>query len=364
MNNKKIAVIGLKGLPAFGGAAAVGENLINQLKARYDFTVYSVNSHTDKVTNNISGYRQIVFNKTSGNSINTFVYYLKTLFHVMFVAKYDLIFLHHSESGFITPILKMKYKVILTIHGVFHNKTDPKFNKISNFLFRRFEKLNMKYADVIISVSQQDALSSKKKYKRDVVYIPNGINIPKLEPVPLEKSYWLFAASRIYEIKGLHLLLEAMKTYKFTNRLKVIGDLDQKLDYKKKILTLSQGLNIDYIDRIKNKTVLFQIIKNSRLFIFPSIYEAMSMMLLEVASLSVPIIASDISANKSIFGDDEMLFFKSNDPTSLGNKLMFAERNKKLLLQNANNAFTKVTSKYNWKNISKNYENIFNSFLV
>ena len=27
----RIAVIGLKGLPAFGGAAAVGENIINQL---------------------------------------------------------------------------------------------------------------------------------------------------------------------------------------------------------------------------------------------------------------------------------------------------------------------------------------------
>ena len=33
MNKKlKIAVIGLKGLPAFGGAATVGENIIEQLK--------------------------------------------------------------------------------------------------------------------------------------------------------------------------------------------------------------------------------------------------------------------------------------------------------------------------------------------
>ena len=29
MLKKKIAVIGLKGLPAFGGAATIGENLIN-----------------------------------------------------------------------------------------------------------------------------------------------------------------------------------------------------------------------------------------------------------------------------------------------------------------------------------------------
>ena len=43
---KKIAVIGLKGLPAFGGAAAVGESLINKLKNEYNFTVLSTASHT------------------------------------------------------------------------------------------------------------------------------------------------------------------------------------------------------------------------------------------------------------------------------------------------------------------------------
>lgn len=64
-NSKKprIAVIGLKGLPAFGGAATVGENIINQLKDKYDFTVYSVSSHTDLKTGEYNGYKQIVFKK-------------------------------------------------------------------------------------------------------------------------------------------------------------------------------------------------------------------------------------------------------------------------------------------------------------
>ena len=48
MKKKKIAVIGLKGLPAFGGAATVGENIIEQLKDKYEFTVYSTSSHTSK----------------------------------------------------------------------------------------------------------------------------------------------------------------------------------------------------------------------------------------------------------------------------------------------------------------------------
>ena len=45
---KDVAIIGLKGLPAFGGAATVGEKTIEQLKDKYNFTVYSIDTHTNK----------------------------------------------------------------------------------------------------------------------------------------------------------------------------------------------------------------------------------------------------------------------------------------------------------------------------
>ncbi len=52
MKKKKIAVIGLKGLPAFGGTANGGENIIEQLSDKYDFTVYSILSHTSEIITN------------------------------------------------------------------------------------------------------------------------------------------------------------------------------------------------------------------------------------------------------------------------------------------------------------------------
>jgi hypothetical protein len=46
MAKKKVAVIGLKGLPPFGGAANVGDNIIEQLAGEYDFTIYATETHT------------------------------------------------------------------------------------------------------------------------------------------------------------------------------------------------------------------------------------------------------------------------------------------------------------------------------
>src|SRR6185312_3779723 len=62
MAKKRIAVIGLKGLPPFGGAANVGDNIIAQLSKDYDFTIYATASHTHH-RGDYKGARQIVFKK-------------------------------------------------------------------------------------------------------------------------------------------------------------------------------------------------------------------------------------------------------------------------------------------------------------
>ena len=115
----KIAVIGLKGLPAFGGAASVGENIINILKDEYDFTVYSTSSHTSLRTGKYNGYKQIVLSSIKEKKINTLYYYLKTTF-IVFFKKYDLVHIHHSDSAFTIPFLKLRHRVLVTTHGA-HN---------------------------------------------------------------------------------------------------------------------------------------------------------------------------------------------------------------------------------------------------
>ena len=129
-NKPKIAVIGLKGLPAFGGAAAVGENIIEQLRDKYDFTVYSVSSHTDLKTGEYNGYKQIVFKQKKRSGLNTLIYYSKSVFHCLFIKKYDIIHLHHNAVTFFIPFLRLRSKLVLTTHGI---HTESKFNKLKWF---------------------------------------------------------------------------------------------------------------------------------------------------------------------------------------------------------------------------------------
>jgi len=360
-NKKKCLVIGLKGLPAFGGAATVGESLIQALTNTYKFTVLSVSSHTETKNKVINGIPQVIFKNHGTGALNTLIYYYKSLWYAL-THRFDIIHLHHAESGFITPFLRLKYKVIVTFHGIY-NYNDPKFSSIHNWFFRFSERLNVKFANEIVSVSKPDVEYIKMKYRREILYIPNGINITEKTEELLQqkkpKDFILFAAGRIYEIKGLHLLLEAMKLANESTLLKVAGDISQVPDYKIQIEGLSKLLNTEFLGLIKEKNELMKLVSEAKLFVFPSLTEAMSMMLLEVVSMKTPVIVSDIPSNKSIFSHEEVLFFKSNDSHDLMEKLQLAIEHPELMKEKAEKAFQKLTLNYTWNNIGKQYDLLY-----
>lgn len=360
----KIAVIGLKGLPAFGGAAAVGESIINELKNDFDFTVLSVSSHTSGETLNAQGYKQIVFKKTGNGGLNTFVYYIKCLFYCLFKERFDLIHLHHAESGFITPFLRLKYKTVVTFHGVFR-QIDPKFSKLHNLFFKWSEKQNVRYANAVASVSEPDLEYISRVYKKQILHIPNGIALEEFKEIKItvSKDYIMFAAGRIYEIKGLHLVLEALTNINYKGKVIVAGDLDQVSSYKNKITELSQNLNIQYLGLIKEKQKLLSLVSGAAFFVFPSLTEAMSMMLLEVVSQKTPVIASDIPANKALFSSKEVLFFNNNNVADLAEKISYALANKNSMNEKSEKAFAVLSQKYTWKNAAAKYKSLFENLL-
>lgn len=86
----------------------------------------------------------------------------------------------------------------------------------------------------------------------------------------------------------------------------------------------------------------------------------MSMMLLEVVSLNIPVIASNIPANKAIFNDSELLFFETNNSFSLAEQLMYSIDHKNELRERALCAFEKVKNEFTWQIVADRYKEIYN----
>ena len=363
MIKKKIGVIGLKGLPAFGGAAAVGESIINELKSEYDFTVYATKSHTDEKTGYLNGFYQIVFNSIYNKKLNTLYYYILSVLHAVFFAKYDLIHLHHRDAAFIMLLLKLKYNVMLTSHGAFY--VVEKWKRFE-WYYRLQEKYFVSLADIITCVSLKDKRAFKINLDMDVHFIPNGImTIDETSFVSAEeKDYLFFGAGRIVKSKGCDVLLKALIKLDYPGKIIVAGDLTQTHEYKREVKNLSKDLNVEFTDLIKEKRILLSLIKNAKLFIYPSSREAMSIMLLEGASVKTPIICSDIIENKDVFGENEVLFFKTDSVDDLSKKILWALNNTEKMKIKAEKAYKKLLKNYLWSDISKKYKNIYDSMIT
>lgn len=358
-----IAVIGLKGLPAFGGAATVGENIIEQLKNEYDFTVYSTSSHTHLKTGEYNGYKQIVFKKIPFKKLNTLYYYFLSVFHALLFGKYNLVHLHHRDAAFIIPILRLRYKVLLTIHGIGTSDLSNKWNKYKWF-FKIQENVFIKFADQIVTVSKRDYLILRNNGYSNISYIPNGINQSAFNIIPNTEHYDLiFSAGRILSFKGCHLMLEALIMLNFTGSILIIGELIENTQYTDEIYSLSKNLNVTFKGLLRNKNELYSYIKTGKLFIFPSFVEAMSIMLLEAVACGIPVIASNIEANTDIFDSKELLFFENGNTNDLAKKIEFGLKNYNRMLEMANDALLKLKERYTWKSITGEYNLIFQNQL-
>jgi len=367
MDKKRIAIIGLKGLPPFGGAANVGDNIIAQLSGQYDFTVYATATHTTH-KGDYKGARQIVFARFPIKALNVFYYYLASAFHAVFREKYDGVHLHQMDGAFILLLLRLKYKVIATSHGLTYEH--GKWSK----LFYPYFKLNEWFQARLSSHLTVVSKSLVPHYARlvppeKISYIPNGITItpdagdPHLQDAGPQgagaEEYLLFAAGRIIPTKGLHFLLSALHHSRYKGKVIVLGDHLQVKEYSKELAALSAGLNVEYKGLIREKALLNNYIAKARLFVFPSTYEAMSMMLLEVASLRTPVVCSDIRANTDVFDGDEMLFFSSASATDLAAKLTWALDHPGEMEHYSSKAYRKLVSSYQWSTIAGQYDSLF-----
>jgi len=367
MPRKKIAIIGLKGLPPFGGAANVGDNIIEQLSGKYDFTVYATATHTTHV-GDYKGARQIIFARFPIKSLNVFYYYIASAFHAVFTRKYDLIHLHQMDGAFTLLLLRLKYKVLATSHGLTY--LHSKWSKLLYPYFKLNEWFQARLSNHLTVVSR----SLTSHYARlipaeRITYIPNGITpVTPVTPVApatlLAPPYILFAAGRIIPTKGLHFVLSALRQSEYKGKLIVLGDHTQLKDYEQQLFGLATGLDVEFKGLIKDKSLLNAYIAGATLFVFPSTYEAMSMMLLEVAALQTPVVCSDIIQNTDIFGPGEMLFFRSESDIDLAARLDWALGHPAEMKIFAQKAYGSLMANYQWSTIARQYDDLFERMIT
>jgi glycosyltransferase involved in cell wall biosynthesis len=242
--------------------------------------------------------------------------------------KVDIVHIHAIGPSLLAPLARMMgLKVVITNHGPEYNR--QKWGKVAKTVLKIGEIVGAKFAHEIIAVSTQVHNILIARAKKESAIIPNGVpRAPKIESTEylmklgLNIKDYILTVARFVPEKGLHDLIAAYGDSKIESPLVIAGDADHKTNYSRKLKQQAgQMANIKLTGYITGDPLL-QLYTNAKLFVLPSYHEGLPIVLLEAMSFGLPVLASDITANKEI-GLEGQRYFRCGDINNLKEKLQF-----------------------------------------
>lgn len=368
----RIAHLGVKGIPAYLGGIehTVEEIAKRQVKQGHDVTVYARPWYNEKKISLHDGIKIIECPTVPLKATDSIVFGITSTTHASLFKHYDVLHFHelvsHAYSFF--PRL-FKTKTVVTFRAP--DWENPKWGEMGMAFLKLVRFVGIHSASQVTTVSPYVKKVLEGKFKRQVTFIPNGVDIlPLMQPEIIKQKYnlqgndYLFFIGRFEEPKRIDWLIKAFLD---------TGVKDCKL-------VISGGAKVSesktYEDKLRREfgnhpQILFtgfvkgqekeELFSNAALFVSPSLIEGCPNVLLEALSYGRVCLVSDIPAHTAIVEDEKDGFlFKTQDYVDFVKKLKRLIENKENICHDvARNAQRKVKTKFNWDTIVSHYEHVY-----
>jgi glycosyltransferase involved in cell wall biosynthesis len=358
----KVVVLGTRGFPDVqGGVEKHCENLYPELvKKGCEVIVFSRAPYVDPLKNEYKGVKLVPLKCPRSKYLEAFVHTFKGVLAARKI-KPGLLHIHAVGPSLFVPFAEiLGLKTVMTHHGPDYER--KKWKGFAKTVLRWGEKNGCKRARAVICVSETIAADVRKKFGRDVEVIPNGVIIPQkaeggeiLERLRLKKGQYILAVARFVPEKGIHDLIEAFKVIRDQSaldwKLAIAGDADHEDEYSRNLKIKAGSVKGVVLSGFLSGKPLEETYSHAGIFVLPSYYEGLPIVLLEAMSYGLSCIASDISANKEVGLGEERLF-KPGDIEELAEKIKefigrpLGEDEKKKQIE-------MIRKKYDWEKIAE-----------
>ncbi len=361
----KIAVIGVKGIPAKqGGIEHYCQALYPKIVEQgHTVDLYARSSYINESwlsTYEHEGVRVICLPSLPIRGLDALTSSgLAAL--VCVLRGYDVVHFHAlgpSLFSFI-PRLLSSAKVIATCQGLDWQR--GKWGKSSSSVIRLGEKMAAKYAHDVIVVSRALQDYFKQTYNLDSVYIPNAPGIyAKSDPsfnfvksFNLEPGKYFLFLGRLVPEKRPDLLLEAFQQLNQSGwKLVLAGGDSDTTDYISGLINLSgRNSNVVFAGELRGSR-LAEMVRGAGVFVLPSDLEGLPLAMLEAMRECVPVVASDIAPHQQLVGSDRGTLFEAGDVNSCRLALKDAMARPQQIASMARTAQKYIQENYTWEKIT------------
>lgn len=361
----RVAMIGQKGIPAaFGGIERHVEALAVRLgRAGHEVRVYTRAWYAAPKRRYAPGVRTVATPTIKSKHLDAIVHTLTSTLHAVFAG--TDVFHYHGVGpallAWMPRLLSPRSRVVVTFHCV--DTTHAKWGRFARLMLKLGESAACRFPHVTITVSKTLCRYARDVYGREAVYIPNGIEAPKVQGQDITKKFnlkkggYVAMVSRLVRHKGAHHLIAAWKHLRQRGltdgkKLVIVGDSAFTDDYVAELRRQAQGDNdILFTGYLKGKA-LHQMFANAYCVAHPSESEGLPIAVLEAMSFGKCVVASDIPENLEALGEYGVKF-RNGNARDLARALEFVLRRPALARAKGTQARTHVNAHYQWDDIAK-----------
>lgn len=336
--------------------AACEENgyLVDELK-KINIKVHPLNiSNRPSIKSYVSTYR--LLKKTCPNILHT----------------------HGGTAGFygrLASIFNFKGTVIHTYHGIHYLNFDESFLKR---IYKSIDKFLLRFTDCTICVAQNDFELGLKEgviKSEKAVVIHNGIDIEKFSRYE-EKSNFeiklrtgkdtlvIGSVGRLHRQKGYEYLIKGSKAIleKFPHiKFVLIGDGELRNSLESLCQKIGVYNSFQFLGNQKN---IPELLTQIDIFVLPSLWEGLPLVLLEAMAARKPIVATEVNGITEIIeSEKEGLLIPPKDSEALSLALIRLLENDALRKTFALNSYAKVCSNFNITKMIRETENVYLKYI-
>lgn len=254
---------------------------------------------------------------------------LHTFLGVLYAAwrRPDILHVHAVGPGLMVPLARLfGLRVVVTHHGYDYDR--QKWGRLARLTLRLGERFGMRLSHGRIAVSADIARAMGARHGADVDFVPNGVAVARCgEPGPVldafglaRRRYVLLAARIVPEKRQLDLIRAFARLGDSGLRLVLAGDDAFNGAYAQEVRALAAETPGVVLAGFQSGERLAALFDNAALFVLPSSHEGMPIALLEAMAYGLPVLASDIVANKEL-GLPESDYFPLGDVEALAGAL-------------------------------------------
>lgn len=233
-------------------------------------------------------------------------------------SRYTIVHTHTTKPGIVGTLAARRAGIPAIIHTVhlfpFHEET----SRLVTAAYVGAERLAARWCDRIVTVSefQRDwALRVGVGTPEQVISIPNGVPLDRAQPsrsradvrteLGIDDAFMILSTGRLAEQKGLEYLIRAVALLRRelpAARLVLAGDGPLRDELAKLVADL--GLD-DTVVLLGQRSDVGDLLAASDLVVLPSLWEGLSISLLEAMAAGKPVVTTSIGSNREVTNDGE-----------------------------------------------------------